>query len=169
MGACGAKGRRRVEGTGEGGARGVPVRADRTAAEHTPRPPSAAASDLHKRVARQGQWRGRLWGASGALLAPIDRREEMPTRKVASDPEAPVPARAATGRQRRARARARPRAAVSKSAGEVPPNSGLAALRGWPADIGEGAYLWYSLKYGRACKGAAGRRAARRRTARKST
>ncbi len=93
----------------------------------------------------------------------------MPTRKVASDPEAPVPARAATGRQRRARARARPRAAVSKSAGEVPPNSGLAALRGWPADIGEGAYLWYSLKYGRACKGAAGRRAARRRTARQST
>ena len=54
-------------------------------------------------------------------------------------------------------------------AGEVPPNSGLAALRGWPADIGEGAYLWYSLKYGRACKGAAGRRAARRRTARQST
>ena len=108
MGACGAKGRRRVEGTGEGGARGVPVRADRTAAEHTPRPPSAAASDLHKQVARQGQWRGRLWGASGALLAPIDRREEMPTRKVASDPEAPVPARAATGRQRRARAREAP-------------------------------------------------------------
>ena len=50
MGACGAKGRRRVEGTGEGGARGVPVRADRTAAEHTPRPPSAAASDLHKQA-----------------------------------------------------------------------------------------------------------------------
>jgi len=25
--------------------------------------------------------------------------------------------------------------------GEVPPNSGLAPLRGWPADIGEGAYL----------------------------
>ena len=31
--------------------------------------------------------------AEKALLAPIDRLEEMPTRKVASDPEAPVPAR----------------------------------------------------------------------------
>ena len=88
-------------------ARAVPARAAAaraarvcTAAEHTPRPRSAAASDLHKRVARQGQWRGRLWGASGALLAPIHRLEEMPTRKVALDPEAPVPARAATERQR---------------------------------------------------------------------
>ena len=51
-----------------------------------------------------------------------------------------------------------------RSAGEVPPNSGLAALRSRPADIGEGAHLWYSLRYGRASKGAAGRRAARRRT-----
>ena len=118
MGACGAKGRRRVEGTGEGGARGVPVRADRTAAEHTPRPPSAAASDLHKRVARQGQWRGRLWGASGALLAPIDRREEMPTRKVASDPEeeggvGPGGAGAGASRHREAAAGARAREAPS--------------------------------------------------------
>ena len=51
---------------------------------------------------------GKREGARGALLAPLDRREQMPTRKVASAPEAPVTARAATGRQRRARARARP-------------------------------------------------------------
>ena len=50
MGARGGKGRRR--GGMARAARGVPARADRTAAEHTPRPRSAAASDLHERVAR---------------------------------------------------------------------------------------------------------------------
>ena len=78
----------------------------------------AAASDLHKQVARQGQWRGRLWGASGALLAPIDRREEMPTRKVASDPEeeggvGPGGAGAGASRHREAAAGARAREAPS--------------------------------------------------------
>ena len=47
------------EGMGEGGGAGCACacrpHVDRTAAEHTPRPRSAAASDLHERVARQGQ------------------------------------------------------------------------------------------------------------------
>ena len=44
-------------------ARRVPARAGRTAAEHTPRQRSAAASDLHERVARvKGGGGGRLGG-----------------------------------------------------------------------------------------------------------
>ena len=110
------------EGTKGGAARGVPARADRTAAEHTPRGRGAPqqATCAKRADARQGRWRGQAVGllhqkavgkregARGALLAPLDRREEMPTRKVASATGAPVPARAATGRQRRARREAPP-------------------------------------------------------------
>ena len=72
--------------------------------------------------ARQGRWRGRLWGysatpehhlgeegrgASGTLLAPIDRREEMPTRKVASATE--------SSRHRRSTRKVRRRTAASQA------------------------------------------------------
>jgi len=70
---------------------------------------AAAAERRSKRPARSGPTRVR--GEAGCMrgsAAPLDRREEMPTRKVASAPEAPVTARAATGRQRRARREAPP-------------------------------------------------------------
>jgi hypothetical protein len=116
------KGRRRGEGRGQGGGpRGVCLRVPAAPPRRAPQQAICA-----KRVAaRQGKWRGRAeagggytrggvqgyYRAMGSMrgsAAPIDRREEMPTRKVASAPEAPVPARAATGRRRRARAREAP-------------------------------------------------------------
>ena len=52
-----------------------------------------------------------------SAAAPIDRREEMPARKVPSATEAPVPARAATGRRRAgASARGTARATAHSSA-----------------------------------------------------
>ena len=114
----GGKGRPGGGGRGQGGGpRGVCLRVPAAP------PRSAAASDLReggRRASRAvagagwgatpeyhlgGRGQGRQ-GAGGALRAPIDRREEMPTRKVASATGAPVPARAAT-RRRRAGASAR--------------------------------------------------------------
>ena len=98
LGRAGARaGWRGGHGVAEGRARGVPARADRTAAEHTPRPWSAAASDLHERVcARQRAVAGAGCGASGSAARtarPTRRREEVPTRKMAS---AHTPSRHAT-------------------------------------------------------------------------
>ena len=69
------------------------------------------AAALARRAEAGGATPGEGCGAMGSMRGsakPIDRREEMPTRKVASATEAPVPARAATGRRRRARAREAP-------------------------------------------------------------
>jgi len=116
------KGRRRGEGRGQGGGpRGVCLRVPAAPPRRAPQQAICA-----KRVAARqgsggvGRRRGggytrggvqgyyRAMGSMRGSAAPIDRREEMPTRKVASAPEAPVPARAATGRRRRARAREAP-------------------------------------------------------------
>ena len=71
MGARGGKGRRRGEGRGQGqrlrrAARRVPARAGRTAAEHTPRPWSAAASDLHEGGRRASRVVAGQGGGGGA-------------------------------------------------------------------------------------------------------
>ena len=98
--------------------------------------------------ARQGRWRGQAGGAtpehprgegdrglSAALLAPIDRREEMPTRKVASATGAPVPARAATGR--RAGGREREKRRPSDSSQRLCACEATCAKRAWLARWGE--------------------------------
>ena len=183
-------------GGGEGtvwqrGARGVCLRVPARSTRHgRGAPQQATCTSGFARV--KGQWRGQAVGLVGALLAPLDRREDakrcrrgrwrlpthhraMPRRR--SSPPPPPPGGARWRRWRRRRRRRRRRWSLRQGAASaaatvaprlVPPNSGL-ALRSWPADIGEGAHLWYSLKYGRASKGAAGRRAARRRTSRWST
>ena len=108
MGRAGARAKGRLEGEGtvwQRGARGVCLRVPTVRPRSTRRgrgaPQQATCTSGFARV--KGQWRGQAVGLVGALLAPLDRREEVPTRKVASDLEAPVPARAATGRRRRAR------------------------------------------------------------------
>ena len=89
--------------------RGAPQQATCTNGLRASRAVAGQAVGLHQNTTSGGEG-----GASGALLAPIDRREEMPKRKVASHPEAPVPARAATGRRRaRARARRRPSGSIA--------------------------------------------------------
>ena len=103
-GARGGQGPAGGEGTvWQRGARGVCLRVPTVRPRSTRRgrgaPQQATCTSGFARV--KGQWRGQAVGL--VLLAPLDRREEVPTRKVASDPEAPVPARAATGRRRRAR------------------------------------------------------------------
>ena len=112
MGARGegpAEGVGRGQGRGEGGraAKGVPARADRTAHDA-----AGIAAGVHERVActngpRASRAAAGLHqpgeggeGASGA--ARTDRpTKRLPKREVASAPEAPVPARACTGRRRR--------------------------------------------------------------------
>ena len=101
-------------GVAEGRARGVPARADRTAAEHTPRPWSAAASDLHERVcARQRAVAGAGCGASGSAA-----RTARPTRGGADEEGSVGPGGAGAGasrhREAAARARGAARAAASK-------------------------------------------------------
>ena len=96
------------QGRGEGGraAKGVPARADRTAHDA-----AGIAAGVHERVACTNGLRasramagphqlGRRGG--GVLGARTDRpTKRLPKREVASAPEAPVPARACTGRRRR--------------------------------------------------------------------
>ena len=113
LGRAGARaGWRGGHGVAEGRARGVPARADRTAAEHTPRPWSAAASDLHERVcARQRAVAGAGCGASAARTA-------RPTRRGADEEGSVGPGGAGAGasrhREAAARARGAARAAASK-------------------------------------------------------
>ena len=71
-----------------------------------------------------------------SAAAPIDRREEMPARKVASATEAPVPARAATGR-RRAGASARGTARATAHSSAFAPAKRPARGRAWLTRWGE--------------------------------
>jgi hypothetical protein len=86
-----------------------------------------AASDLRE----EGRRASRAVAGAGCTrgsAAPLDRRErDADERKVASSPEAPVPARAATGRRRRAQAREAPPQDASHS-------SPLHARRGDPRE-----------------------------------
>ena len=92
-----------AEGRGQGRRLRRAARAGRSAAERRSKRPARRGSTRVKgggggrlggyaRIPHRGEGSGEIQGAGGALRAPIDRREEMPMRKVASATGAPVPA-----------------------------------------------------------------------------
>jgi hypothetical protein len=104
------EGRPEGEGRGQGRRLRRAARAGRSAAERRSKRPARRGPTRVKgggggrlggyaRIPHRGEGSGEIQGAGGALRAPIDRREEMPMRKVASATGAPVPARAATRRR----------------------------------------------------------------------